>query len=146
MIGPSSGNNKGQVLQLISGVLTMGDPTGSLPGYALDGTATLVVQRHFPTVILSADSTLTVASGADLVNLGDIATFLSESEDGAKIVLEDSTSSITYFGGTHTPSLSGVSFIPGTYTYGASWTGSGYRVTGPLVLVYNEISDTWVKQ
>jgi hypothetical protein len=156
LIGPATGSNKGQVIQLNSGTLKTNSST---PFYKLDGDATLVAEHGVPSasstddgLIITATSTLTVAAGGNLFCY-PVSDFLKNSEEGAKIVLSDASSRITLKNG------SAIGTAP-TWTSGISWDiddpkaddniFSGY-ITGPAVLVYTDTDDTvgpdtWVKQ
>jgi hypothetical protein len=96
-IGPASGNNKGQRLQLNTGELTL-----KVTGYELDGDATLVSHFGISTRMelkMTATSTLTI-DGGNLHGFAGSTDFLdniagSNVGTGARIVLLDSSSSIS---------------------------------------------------
>jgi hypothetical protein len=162
-IGPASGNNKGQVIQLIAGTITS-DATAL---YVLDGQATLVSQFGIAepaSLKITGTSTVTVAGGGELLGFPGAVNFLGRSEKNAKIVLQDANSFLSRQEITNT-----MNPIPNIEdTAGNSlWetvtieTFNSYRVTGPAVLVKSDdysappappappassTNGTWVKQ
>jgi hypothetical protein len=155
-IGPASGSNSGQILQLNSGTAVVGEAGSNtsypnragtdiaVNGLYLDGDATLVHDYEIRmNMILNAASTLTIASGK---KLSFDTTYTLAATEGARIVLHDGAS-IT---------LNSSSDI----TAPALETGKGPEIKarivdndstpktasliGPMVLQYNGTS--WVKQ
>jgi hypothetical protein len=150
LVGPASGNNKGQVLQLNSGALTI-----TAKSYELeDGTATtLVVDHTVPAsssgsddgVILSAKSALTVAGGGNLACLSN-NDFLKNSANGAKIVLQNENAYLSLLDDTNAITSPVFTITGAPWTMPADPVDGYYRayITGPAVLV--KTAGVWVKQ
>jgi hypothetical protein len=142
-VGPASGNNKGQILQLTSGTFT--GVSGS--GYILEGDATLVAEHSISPVTtglkLTSNSTLTIVGGGDL-RFEDTTNVLTNSEEGAKIILRDADSYITTDG--HTAPTWMASATDWGNVYGVDGTTLlSRRLTGPAVLVKGNAAN-WTKQ
>jgi hypothetical protein len=152
LVGPSSGNNKGQAVQLTSGIMKV-----EVTGYSLlkdgdvPGNATLVSNPNIFALKIDGVSTLTVASGADLRSAQD-GNFLAPSEQNAKIILLDAKSTLSVYEPATPPNLPplGGGFSAGSWedvtindpVYGAI---PAKRIAGPAVLV-KDAGGTWVKQ
>jgi hypothetical protein len=149
LVGPSSGNNRGEVLQLTSGTITI-----AATSYSLDGNATLVAEHSVKTdgLNISDTSILTVDGGTLLWDNTDVpggsSPFGSSTDPGAKIILRDAKASIIVL---NTKTQISVAPIAITGVEDGGWTYSGpsggyYRATlsGPAVLVYG--SSGWAKQ
>jgi hypothetical protein len=143
-VGPASGNNKGQILQLTSGTFT--GVSGS--GYILEGDATLVAEHSIAPVAtglkLTSNSTLTIVGGGDLRFTAAATNVLSTSEEDAKIILRDADSYITTDGHTAPAWMASAADWGNVYDVDGT-TLLSRRLTGPAVLVKGNAAN-WTKQ
>jgi hypothetical protein len=162
-IGPDKGNDKGQVLQLTAGTLTMGvnvyPPSAGKNGIFLNGDATLVsefgsgnvaITNPTDVLLLSSTSTLTIAPKGSLLrySYGKATNtpdpFFSASEDGAKIVLTDASSSIVIGSyALHTATADETHFM-GLTGWNLDAANDRCTFTGPATLIKS--GTVWVKQ
>jgi hypothetical protein len=144
LIGPSSGSNKGEMLQLNSGEITL-----KATGYELDGNAALVSMFGISTGMtlkMTGTSTLTIAGGGHLHGFEQSSAFLADGSitAGAKIVLQDSSSWLSVQKTMSSkPSIEGVDWTTAeSVTIDAA--DDSWRITGPAILV--KVANGWAKQ
>jgi hypothetical protein len=160
LIGPSSGNNKGQKLQLTSGEVKL-----TAAGYELAGDATLVSEfdiANSASLKITGTSTLTVADGAELRGYSSATNFLGLSDKNARIVLQSANSSLSrWANGTDSHTIPVIQDTAGVRLWDDTVIIDAYvssRFTGPAILVKSDAYSatpptppgsqygTWVKQ
>ncbi|MDR0689788.1 MAG: hypothetical protein LBG08_05940 [Spirochaetaceae bacterium] len=142
IVGSSSGNYRGEFIQLNSGILTL----KAEQALELDGNATLVYNLPVKSMALGATSILTV-DGGSLLGVDNDDDFLNASTTGAKIVLRNAASNITVVGAAKYTT----SDLPAIALTGIDWTfdnpvgssGKAY-IAGPVVLLVNIVSGSTV--
>jgi hypothetical protein len=137
-IGPATGDNKGQILQLTTGTIGL-----TAAAYTLDGDATLVNTFTVGTLpealVLGSTSTLTIANGGKL-NSTVNENFFGADGIGAKIVIAT--------GGSLTMSVSSITASSALVKLdGLTWTEAidVVSIAGPVTLIKTS-ADTWKKQ
>jgi hypothetical protein len=178
LVGPTEGANRGQIFQLKSGTITVGAPatTGKPLTYALAGDVDLEIPTGDANLAgsleiseLVVDGALNVADKVDLYGVDDAD--LLTGEDGAKIILAGTGSSITILDTTGWDAIDGTSgkevsdalddiatlvdkTLPWVFGGGAVGTSGpykpyhikdrdGFRLTGPVVLQYDDNAGLW---
>jgi hypothetical protein len=140
-VGPSTGDNKGQMVQLNAGVLEIKATAYELKS---SGAATLVARQVVPSLNIGSGSTVTIANGGELIFYNDVNTNLIGGT-GARIVLvnDEAVIFIRNFN-ADTPTNIPIDVSIKWVAFADSFYDGGRGIRGPLTLEYN--GTTWVKK